>query len=85
MCISLVAMVLGEFHRRYPGIELHLSEAGSRLLLEQLSAGQLDLAWWWPPSTNRPPSSPWMTFRCSRRSSWSLPPTPASCRRGRAR
>ncbi|WP_346921241.1 LysR family transcriptional regulator [Glutamicibacter creatinolyticus] len=44
MCISLVAMVLGEFHRRYPGIELHLSEAGSRLLLEQLSAGQLDLA-----------------------------------------
>jgi DNA-binding transcriptional LysR family regulator len=44
LCISLVAEVLGAFHAAHPGIELHLSEHGSRRLLEELGAGELDLA-----------------------------------------
>lgn len=44
LCVSLVAEVLGVFHRQYPGIELHLSEAGSKNLLDELDGGQLDLA-----------------------------------------
>ena len=44
LCVSLVAEVFGVFHRRYPGIELHLSEAGSKNLLDELDGGQLDLA-----------------------------------------
>ncbi|WP_313813467.1 LysR family transcriptional regulator [Glutamicibacter sp.] len=44
LCVSLVAEVLSSFHAKYPGIELQISEAGSRVLLEQLSGGQLDLA-----------------------------------------
>ena len=44
LCISLVAEVLKTFHAQYPGIELHLSEQGSRGLLEELAAGELDLA-----------------------------------------
>lgn len=44
LCISLVAEALAAFHKKYPGIELHLSERGSRGLLEELTAGTLDLA-----------------------------------------
>lgn len=44
LCVSLVAEVLEIFHAKFPGIDLHLSEAGSRVLLEQLAGGQLDLA-----------------------------------------
>ena len=44
LCISLVAEVLSAFHSAHPGIELHLSEQGSKLLLEQLAGGELDLA-----------------------------------------
>jgi DNA-binding transcriptional LysR family regulator len=44
LCISLVAEVLSAFHAAYPGIELHVSEQGSRRLFEQLAAGELDLA-----------------------------------------
>lgn len=44
LCISLVAEVLSAFHTQYPGIQLHLSEGGSRGLLEDLSGGALDLA-----------------------------------------
>jgi DNA-binding transcriptional LysR family regulator len=44
LCISLVAEVLSVFHAEYPGIELHLSEQGSRRLLDQLAGGELDLA-----------------------------------------
>lgn len=44
LCISMVPEVLGSFHRNHPGIELHLSEAGSRDLLTQLAGGTLDLA-----------------------------------------
>ena len=44
LCISLVAEVFSAFHAAYPGIELHLAEHGSRQLLDQLNAGELDLA-----------------------------------------
>ncbi len=44
LCASLVAEVLETYHAQFPGIELQISEAGSRLLLEQLTGGQLDLA-----------------------------------------
>lgn len=44
LCISLVAEVLSVFHAEHPGIELHLSEQGSRALLDELGAGELDLA-----------------------------------------
>ena len=44
LCISLVAEVLSAFHAEHPGIELHLSEQGSRGLLDELASGELDLA-----------------------------------------
>lgn len=44
LCISLVAEVLSAFHAEHPGIDLHLSEQGSRGLLDELGAGELDLA-----------------------------------------
>ncbi|MFF2389407.1 LysR family transcriptional regulator [Agromyces sp. NPDC058104] len=44
LCISLVAEVLSAFHAEHPGIELHLSEQGSRRLLDELAGGELDLA-----------------------------------------
>ncbi|MGR0319843.1 LysR family transcriptional regulator [Agromyces sp. ZXT2-3] len=44
LCISLVAEVLRAFHAAHPGIELHLSEQGSRGLLDELGSGELDLA-----------------------------------------
>ncbi|RXZ51551.1 LysR family transcriptional regulator [Agromyces binzhouensis] len=44
LCISLVAEVLSTFHAEHPAIELHLSEQGSRRLLDELAGGELDLA-----------------------------------------
>ena len=44
LCISLVAEVLSAFHAAHPAIELHLSEQGSRRLLDELASGELDLA-----------------------------------------
>lgn len=44
LCISLVAEVLSAFHTAHPAIELHLSEQGSRRLLDELAGGELDLA-----------------------------------------
>ena len=44
LCISLVAEVLSVFHAAHPNVELHLSEQGSRQLLDELEAGELDLA-----------------------------------------
>ena len=44
LCISLVPEAVGAFHEMHPGIELHLSEAGSRLLIEQLAVGAVDMA-----------------------------------------
>lgn len=44
LCLSLVPDVLATFHSTYPGIDLHLTEQGSRGLLEELAGGTLDLA-----------------------------------------
>lgn len=44
LCISLVAEVLTLFHAAHPAIGLHLSEQGSRRLLDELAGGELDLA-----------------------------------------
>ncbi len=44
LCISLVAEVLSTFHSAHPAIELHVSENGSLRLLDELAAGELDLA-----------------------------------------
>lgn len=44
LCISLVTEVLSAFHAAHPAIELHLSEQGSWRLLDELAAGELDLA-----------------------------------------
>lgn len=44
LCISLVAEVLSAFHTEHPAIDLHLSEQGSRRLLDELAGGELDLA-----------------------------------------
>lgn len=44
LCISLVAEVLSAFHAAHPAIELHISEHGSRRLLDELAGGELDLA-----------------------------------------
>ncbi len=44
LCISLVAEALTTFHAEHPAIDLHLSEQGSRGLLDELGGGELDLA-----------------------------------------
>lgn len=44
LCVSLVAEVLSVFRAAHPAIELHLSEQGSLRLLDELAAGELDLA-----------------------------------------
>jgi DNA-binding transcriptional LysR family regulator len=44
-CSSLDLLdLLADFHRDYPGVEITLSEANSDRLLDDLQAGQLDLA-----------------------------------------
>lgn len=44
MCVSVVAEVVGPYHRDYPGVDLHLRESGSHHLLNELVGGTLDLA-----------------------------------------
>ena len=44
LCVSIVAEALSAFHSAHPAIELHLSEHGSRRLLDELAGGRLDLA-----------------------------------------
>ncbi|MFD5224482.1 LysR family transcriptional regulator [Microbacterium sp. NPDC058342] len=44
LCVSLVAEALSTFHGAHPGVDLHLAEAGSRSLVEQLAVGELDIA-----------------------------------------
>ena len=41
---GLLADALARFRRRYPGIELHVEEGGSRDLVRDLARGHLDLA-----------------------------------------
>lgn len=44
LCVGLVAEAMSAFHPAHPGIGLQLTEAGSRLLIERLTAGELDMA-----------------------------------------
>jgi DNA-binding transcriptional LysR family regulator len=44
LCISLVAEALNVFHAAHPDVDLHLIESGSRLLVEQLAVGAVDIA-----------------------------------------
>lgn len=44
LCISLVAEAVSAFHGAHPGIDLHLTEGGSRALVDELAGGALDLA-----------------------------------------
>ena len=44
LCVSVVAEVIAQFHREHPGIDLHITEAGSHALVDALGEGALDLA-----------------------------------------
>ncbi|WP_100814633.1 LysR family transcriptional regulator [Microbacterium lacus] len=44
LCISLVAEGVNAFRGAHPDIDIHVSEQGSRRLLEELAAGELDFA-----------------------------------------
>lgn len=44
LCISLVAEAISSFHAAHPNVDLHLTEGGSRLLVEQLAVGAVDIA-----------------------------------------
>ena len=44
LCVSLVAEAVSAFHAAHPGIELHVTEGGSRSLIDELGGGALDLA-----------------------------------------
>ncbi len=44
LCISLATEVLSRFRAAHPGVELHVTEAGSRTLTTKLAQGELDLA-----------------------------------------
>lgn len=44
LCISLVAEAISSFHDAHPDVDLHLTESGSRLLVEQLAVGAVDIA-----------------------------------------
>lgn len=44
LCISLVAEAVSAFHSAHPGVELHVTESGSRALSDELAGGALDLA-----------------------------------------
>lgn len=44
LCVSIVAEAMSVFGRVHSGVELHLAEAGSRALIEQLAGGALDMA-----------------------------------------
>lgn len=44
LCISLVAEAIRSFHAAHPGVDLHLTESGSRRLVEELAVGAVDIA-----------------------------------------
>lgn len=44
LCVSLVADVLATFRTAHPGVDLHVTEGGSRSLVEALDQNSLDLA-----------------------------------------
>ena len=59
LCISLVAEALTDFHAAHPAIELALVEQGSLRLLDDLAAGELDVAL---VTTSRPPGDDRVTL-----------------------
>ncbi|WP_282846309.1 LysR family transcriptional regulator [Microbacterium oxydans] len=44
LCISLVAEAIRSFHTAHPDVDLHLTESGSRRLVEELAVGAVDIA-----------------------------------------
>lgn len=44
LCTSIVTDVVSTFHAAHPGIEIEISERGSRWLVSELAEGSLDLA-----------------------------------------
>jgi DNA-binding transcriptional LysR family regulator len=44
LCVSLVSDVLAAFRAAHPGVDLHITEAGSRSLVDALNENALDLA-----------------------------------------
>ncbi len=44
LCVSLVAEAMTAYTTAHPGVELHLTEGGSRLLIERVAEGELDMA-----------------------------------------
>jgi DNA-binding transcriptional LysR family regulator len=44
LCVSLVADVLAAFRTAHPGVDLHITEGGSRSLVDALNENALDLA-----------------------------------------
>lgn len=56
LCVSLVAEAVGTFHAAHPGIDLQLTERGSRDLVDALVGGTLDLALLTSSPTTRPPT-----------------------------
>ncbi|MGM0930371.1 MAG: LysR family transcriptional regulator [Actinomycetota bacterium] len=44
LCVSLVADVLAAFRAAHPGVDLHITEGGSRSLVDALNENALDLA-----------------------------------------
>jgi DNA-binding transcriptional LysR family regulator len=44
LCISLVAEAISSFHAAHPNVDLHLTESGSRRLVEELAVGAVDIA-----------------------------------------
>ncbi|NKX51963.1 LysR family transcriptional regulator substrate-binding protein, partial [Arthrobacter deserti] len=44
LCVSLVADVLAAFRAAHPGVDLHITEGGSRTLVDALNENALDLA-----------------------------------------
>ncbi|SFS18156.1 DNA-binding transcriptional regulator, LysR family [Agrococcus baldri] len=44
LCVSLVADAVAAYRAAHPGVELHITEGGSRFLVDALNEGALDLA-----------------------------------------
>lgn len=44
LCVSLVADAVAAYRAAHPGVELHITEGGSRALVDALDEGALDLA-----------------------------------------
>ena len=56
LCVGILADVLRAYHGRFPALALELSEGGSRLLVESLVRGELDIALVIVPATGIDPA-----------------------------